>query len=88
MNDFKLSTHQVIQKELEPYTELMRLLRSLDQKAFTQLTKVYTKTMGTLYQRNFKYFFEEARDRLITRWFQHQPHCMYKNSLQYLNCIV
>ncbi|XP_031788398.1 exocyst complex component 1 isoform X2 [Nasonia vitripennis] len=73
-NDFKLSTHQAIQKELEPYTELMRLLRALDQKAFTQLTKVYTKTMGSLYQRNFKFFFEEAKDRLISKRLQHHQH--------------
>ncbi|XP_023247474.1 exocyst complex component 1 isoform X2 [Copidosoma floridanum] len=73
-NDFKLSTHQSIQKELEPYTELMKLLRALDPKAFTQLTKVYTKTMGTLYQRDFKYFFDEAKDRLIAKRLQHQHH--------------
>ncbi|OXU23456.1 hypothetical protein TSAR_001640 [Trichomalopsis sarcophagae] len=73
-NDFKLSTHQAIQKELEPYTELMRLLRALDQKAFTQLTKVYTKTMGSLYQRNFKFFFEEAKDRLISKRLQPHQH--------------
>ena len=71
-NDFKLSSHDFIQKELEPYTELMKLLRALDLKAFTQLTKVYTKTMGTLYQRNFKLFFENAKDNLIANRFQHQ----------------
>lgn len=54
----------------------MRLLRALDQKAFIQLTKVYTKTMGSLYQRNFKFFFEEAKDRLISKRLQHhQHHC-------------
>ncbi|XP_011497897.1 PREDICTED: exocyst complex component 1 [Ceratosolen solmsi marchali] len=79
-SDFKLSTHQVIQKELEPYTELMKLLQALDQKAFTQLTKVYTKTMGSLYQRNFKFFFEEAKDRLIIRRLQHHQHHSHSTS--------
>jgi hypothetical protein len=52
----------------------MKLLRALDQKAFTQLTKVYTKTMSSLYQRNFKFFFEEAKDRLIIKRLQHNQH--------------
>ncbi|XP_014236902.1 exocyst complex component 1 isoform X2 [Trichogramma pretiosum] len=70
--DFNLSSHESIQKELEPYTELMKLLRVLDSKAFVQLTKVYTKTMSTLYQRNFKTFFEDAKDSLIVGHFQQQ----------------
>ncbi|KAJ8682053.1 hypothetical protein QAD02_017845 [Eretmocerus hayati] len=73
-NDFKLSTHQYIQKELEPYAELMKILKGLDLKAFTQLMKVYTKTMGTLYQRNFKFFFEEAKECLIANRLQHYQH--------------
>ena len=48
----------------------MKLLRALDYKAFNQLTKVYTKTMGLLYQRDFKYFFDEAKDKLISKRFQ------------------
>lgn len=53
----------------------MRLLRALDPKAFAQLTKVYTKTMGSLYQRDFKFFFDEARERLVAKRLQHQHHC-------------
>lgn len=82
-NDFKLLTHKSIQKELEPYTELMRLLKALDQKAFSSLTKVYTKTMGTLYQRNFKFFFEEAKERLIASRLTHQHHCKQKKKFFY-----
>lgn len=63
--DFILPTHQAVHRELEPYTELMQLLRSLDSKAFGQLTKVYTGTMSKLYQRDLKLFFEEAKTRLI-----------------------
>ncbi|KAK0075438.1 hypothetical protein PV325_011427 [Microctonus aethiopoides] len=63
--DFILPTHQAVHRELEPYTELMQLLRSLDNKAFGQLTKVYTGTMSKLYQRDLKLFFEEAKTRLI-----------------------
>lgn len=84
-NDLKLFTHSSIQNELEPYTDLMRLLRALDYKAFIQLTKVYTKTMGTLYQRNFKVFFEEAKDCLIAKRFQHQYHCKQQHNAVFIH---
>lgn len=45
----------------------MRLLRALDNKAFTQLTKVYTGTMCKLYQRDLKLFFEEAKTRVTSK---------------------
>lgn len=64
--DLILPTHQTVHRELEPYTELMQLLRNLDNKAFQQLTKVYTGTMSKLYQRDLKLFFEEAKSRLIS----------------------
>ncbi|XP_043276360.1 exocyst complex component 1 [Venturia canescens] len=63
--DLLLPTHQAVHRELEPYMELMQLLRALDNKAFQQLTKVYTGTMSKLYQRDLKLFFEEAKNRLI-----------------------
>ncbi|XP_046423934.1 exocyst complex component 1 [Neodiprion virginianus] len=65
--DLTLPTHQAVHRELEPYTELMRLLRALDNKAFTQLTKVYTGTMSKLYQRDLKLFFEEAKTRVTSK---------------------
>lgn len=67
--DLTLPAHQGIHSELEPYTELMKLLRALDNKAFVQLTKVYTGTMSKLYQRDLKLFFEEAKTRLISKRF-------------------
>lgn len=65
-NDLILPTHQTVHRELEPYIELMQLLRSLDNKAFQQLTKVYTGTMSKLYQRDLKLFFEEAKSKLLS----------------------
>lgn len=70
MTDLILPTHQAVHYELEPYTELMQLLRALDNKAFIQLTKVYTDTMSKLYKRDLKRFFEEARNKLIFKRFQ------------------
>ncbi|KOX67727.1 Exocyst complex component 1 [Melipona quadrifasciata] len=70
MTDLVLPTHQAVHHELEPYTELMQLLRALDNKAFTQLTKVYTDTMSKLYKRDLKRFFEEARNKLICKRLQ------------------
>ena len=66
-SELTLPTHQAVHRELEPYTELMKLLRALDNRAFIQLTKVYTDTMSKLYQRDFKFFFEEAKSRLINK---------------------
>ncbi|XP_031844044.1 exocyst complex component Sec3 [Nomia melanderi] len=68
--DLILPTHQAVHYELEPYTELMQLLRALDNKAFVQLTKVYTDTMSKLYKRDLKRFFEEARNKLISKRLQ------------------
>ncbi|XP_012272171.1 exocyst complex component 1 [Orussus abietinus] len=65
--DLTLPSHQTVHRELEPYTELMQLLRTLDNKAFIQLTKVYTGNMSKLYQRDLKLFFEEAKTRLVTK---------------------
>lgn len=70
MTDLILPTHQAVHHELEPYTELMQLLRALDNKAFIQLTKVYTDTMSKLYKRDLKRFFEEAKNKLINKRFQ------------------
>ncbi|XP_017759053.1 PREDICTED: exocyst complex component 1 [Eufriesea mexicana] len=70
MTDLILPTHQAVHHELEPYTELMQLLRALDNKAFVQLTKVYTDTMSKLYKRDLKRFFEEARNKLICKRLQ------------------
>lgn len=70
MTDLILPTHQAVHHELEPYTELMQLLRALDNKAFVQLTKVYTDTMSKLYKRDLKRFFEEAKNKLICKRLQ------------------
>lgn len=67
MTDLILPTHQGVHHELVPYTELMQLLRALDNKAFVQLTKVYTDTMSKLYKRDLKRFFEEAKNKLISK---------------------
>ncbi|XP_014297281.1 exocyst complex component 1 isoform X2 [Microplitis demolitor] len=63
--DLILPMHSSVHRELEPYTDLMQLLRALDYKTFSQLIKVYTNTMSKLYQRDFKIFFEEAKTCLI-----------------------
>ncbi|XP_054006318.1 exocyst complex component 1 [Hylaeus anthracinus] len=70
MTDLILPTHQAVHHELEPYTELMQLLRALDNKAFVQLTKVYTDTMSKLYKRDLKRFFDEARNKLTSKRLQ------------------
>ncbi|XP_032671124.1 exocyst complex component 1 [Odontomachus brunneus] len=70
MTELILPTHQGVHHELVPYTELMQLLRALDNKAFVQLTKVYTDTMSKLYKRDLKRFFEEAKNKLIAKRLQ------------------
>lgn len=77
-SDLILPTHQGVHRELEPYTELMQLLRALDNKGSVGLTKVYTGTMSKLYQRDLKQFFEEAKSRLMSR----RPHSTTSKSNQ------
>ncbi|XP_014282653.1 exocyst complex component 1 [Halyomorpha halys] len=59
--ELNLPKHSSLHKELNNYTELMHWIKAMDRKAYHALTKVYTSALGKLYDRDIKYFLEEAK---------------------------
>lgn len=62
--ELTLVKHTGCHNELRPYTDLMRWLARADPSRFQSLQQLYTTTMGKLYERELRLFFEQARDRL------------------------
>lgn len=56
-----LPKHVTIHKELNVYAELMHWTKSMDQRAYNDLIKVYISTVGKLYERDIKMFLEDAK---------------------------
>lgn len=59
--DITLAKHTFVHKELTTYSELMHWTRAMDRKAYDLLCKVYTNSMGKVYEREIRHFFEQAR---------------------------
>uniref|UniRef100_A0A0V0G9U3 Putative exocyst protein sec3 n=1 Tax=Triatoma dimidiata TaxID=72491 RepID=A0A0V0G9U3_TRIDM len=56
-----LPKHSSLHKELQNYTQLMHWMKAMDRKAYNALTKVYVTALGKLYERDIRYFLEEAK---------------------------
>lgn len=59
-----LPRHGNLHAELQPYTRLMHWTRALDPRAYLHLTKTYNSSISKLYERDIRWFFEEARQRI------------------------
>lgn len=53
-------------KELSAYTPLMHWCKVMDRKAYIALMRIYTSSLGKLYERHIKQFMEEAKRRVVT----------------------
>jgi len=62
--ELKLPRHEAIRGDIEHYTPLMHWLKLMDRKAFVSLTQVYVQSLGKLYTRDIREFFEEAKNRV------------------------
>nr|CAD7407264.1 unnamed protein product [Timema poppensis] len=62
--ELTLPRHGSIHRELEAYSELMHWCKAMDRKAYTALAKVYTSSLGKLYERDIKQFFEQSRQQV------------------------
>lgn len=58
--ELTLPNHTQMHKDLSVYTELMHWSKTMDRKAYIALKKVYTDSIGKLYDRDLKLFFEQA----------------------------
>ncbi|CAH0552972.1 unnamed protein product [Brassicogethes aeneus] len=59
-----LPQHSGVHKELKAYTELMHWMRVMDKKSYEQMKKVYTESLGKLYNRDLKNLFDSAREKI------------------------
>ncbi|XP_063242626.1 exocyst complex component 1 [Bacillus rossius redtenbacheri] len=62
--ELTLPRHTSVHRELQPYAELMRWCKAMDYKAYTALSRVYTSSLGKLYEREVRRFFELARQQV------------------------
>ncbi|XKL61796.1 hypothetical protein PGB90_001629 [Kerria lacca] len=66
-SDLILPVRSQFHKELSGYTPLMHWCKLMERKAYTALKKVYTSSLGKLYERDIKQFMEEAKYRIVAR---------------------
>uniref|UniRef100_A0A1Y1MFS9 Exocyst complex component Sec3 PIP2-binding N-terminal domain-containing protein n=1 Tax=Photinus pyralis TaxID=7054 RepID=A0A1Y1MFS9_PHOPY len=59
-----LPQHSLVHKELSTYAELMHWLKVMDRKAYDGLKKVYTDSLGKLYDRDIRSLFDLAKERV------------------------
>uniref|UniRef100_A0A0P4W1N6 Exocyst complex component Sec3 PIP2-binding N-terminal domain-containing protein n=1 Tax=Scylla olivacea TaxID=85551 RepID=A0A0P4W1N6_SCYOL len=59
-----LPRHENLHAELQPYTRLIHWTQALDHRAYEHLTKTYVSSISKLYERDIRWFFEEARQRI------------------------
>lgn len=66
IDELTLPNHNNIHKELSAYSELMHWTKAMDREAYQKLRKIYTDSIGKLYERDLKLFFEQALQRVLT----------------------
>ncbi|KAF5273489.1 hypothetical protein FQA39_LY07506 [Lamprigera yunnana] len=59
-----LPQHGSVHKELSLYAELMHWIKVMDRKAYDGLRKVYTDSLGKLYDRDIRNLFEMGKERI------------------------
>ncbi|XP_073987849.1 exocyst complex component Sec3 isoform X2 [Rhodnius prolixus] len=62
--DLSLPKHSSLHKELQSYAQLMHWMKAMDRKAYNALTKVYVTALGKLYERDIRFFLEEAKQHI------------------------
>lgn len=66
IDELTLPNHNNIHKELSAFSELMHWTKAMDREAYQKLRKIYTDSIGKLYERDLKVFFEQALQRVLT----------------------
>ena len=60
-----LAKHNRLHSQLQMYAPLMHWLQAMDRRCYDELLKVYTTSIGKLYERDMKQFFDEARTKIM-----------------------
>ncbi|KAF5308647.1 hypothetical protein FQR65_LT06108 [Abscondita terminalis] len=58
--------HSSVHKELSTYAELMHWIKVMDRKAYDGLRKLYTDSLGKLYDRDIRNLFEIGKERIAS----------------------
>lgn len=60
-----LAKHNRLHSQLQMYGPLMQWLQLMDRRCYDDLLKVYTSSIGKLYERDMRQFFDEARGKVL-----------------------
>ena len=60
-----LVKHNKLHSQLQMYAPLMHWLKATDHTCYEKLLEVYTTSIGKLYERDLKQFFDDARTKVI-----------------------
>ena len=60
-----LAKHNRLHTQLQSYGPLMHWLQVMDRRCYDDLLKVYTASIGKLYERDMRQFFDEARTKIM-----------------------
>ncbi|GFQ88887.1 exocyst complex component 1 [Trichonephila clavata] len=63
-SDLILPQHTVCHRQLLPYTDLMNWVRDTEPSSYTQLCRVYTSSLSKLYEKEIKYLFDLAKEKI------------------------
>ena len=60
-----LVKHNKLHSQLQMYAPLMHWLKATDRACYEKLLEVYTTSIGKLYERDLRQFFDEARAKVV-----------------------
>lgn len=60
-----LVKHNKLHSQLQMYAPLMHWLKATDHSCYEKLLEVYTTSIGKLYERDLRQFFDEARSKVV-----------------------
>lgn len=63
--DLTIPSRSALHKELSVYTELMHWTKAMDERTYNGLIKVYTNSLGKVYDRDLRHFFNQVYLLLI-----------------------
>ncbi|KAG8178072.1 hypothetical protein JTE90_007057 [Oedothorax gibbosus] len=69
-SDLTLPKHSNCHRQLLPYTELMNWLKDTEPNSYTQLCRVYTTALSKLYEKEIKYLFELAKEKITKNGYE------------------
>ncbi|GIY61293.1 exocyst complex component 1 [Caerostris extrusa] len=69
-SDLTLPQHITCHRQLLPYTDLMTWVRDTEPSSYVQLCRVYTSSLSKLYEKEIKFLFELAKEKISKNGFE------------------